>query len=111
MANELELADLVIPGGGDATICMACQWRCSLAPGETGHCQVRVGTEVVLSVIKSRPVTATVARTQTVTPTPSPSDTGGVPTGQPTGDPTPNPTATTGASRPPTTCCPCCTCR
>jgi pyruvate formate lyase activating enzyme len=45
MANELELADLVIPGSGDATICLACQWRCSLAPGETGRCQVRAGTE------------------------------------------------------------------
>ncbi len=45
MANDFELADLVTPGADGATTCLACQWRCSLKPGETGRCQVRVGVE------------------------------------------------------------------
>lgn len=45
MANELELADLVSPGAGGATTCLACQWRCALAPGEAGRCQVREGAD------------------------------------------------------------------
>jgi pyruvate formate lyase activating enzyme len=40
-----ELADLCEPGEHGATVCLACQWRCSLAPGEVGRCQVRVGVE------------------------------------------------------------------
>ncbi|NCC33743.1 MAG: radical SAM protein, partial [Chloroflexia bacterium] len=27
------------------TTCQACQWRCTLAPGETGRCQMRIGVE------------------------------------------------------------------
>jgi pyruvate formate lyase activating enzyme len=38
-----ELADLCAPGDDGATICLACQWRCALRPGELGRCQVRVG--------------------------------------------------------------------
>lgn len=38
-----ELADLIAPGDGGATVCLACQWRCALRPGEVGRCQVRVG--------------------------------------------------------------------
>ncbi len=45
MANEFEHADLVAPGEGGATVCLACQWRCALTPGETGRCQVRAGVE------------------------------------------------------------------
>ncbi len=40
-----ELADLIAPGDDGATVCMACQWRCALKPGELGRCQVRVGVD------------------------------------------------------------------
>lgn len=43
--NDFEFADLVIQGADSATTCLACQWRCRLAPGEIGRCQVRVGVE------------------------------------------------------------------
>lgn len=40
-----ELADLIAPGEGGATICLACQWRCALKPGDLGRCLVREGVE------------------------------------------------------------------
>ncbi|HMQ30619.1 MAG TPA: radical SAM protein [Chloroflexaceae bacterium] len=45
MANDLELADLVTPGDDGATVCLACQWRCGLAPGVAGRCLVREGAQ------------------------------------------------------------------
>jgi pyruvate formate lyase activating enzyme len=40
-----ELAELIAPGDDGATVCLACQWRCALRPGEVGRCQVRAGVE------------------------------------------------------------------
>jgi pyruvate formate lyase activating enzyme len=40
-----ELADLIAPAATGATTCLACQWHCTLAPGELGRCQVRIGVE------------------------------------------------------------------
>lgn len=36
-------ADLIAPGDNETTICLACQWRCALSPGELGRCRVRTG--------------------------------------------------------------------
>lgn len=44
MATEFETADLVATAEG-STLCLACQWRCNLAPDEPGRCQVRVGID------------------------------------------------------------------
>jgi pyruvate formate lyase activating enzyme len=51
MSHDVELADLVTTDGGALTVCLACQWRCALAPGEPGRCQVRVGTETGLALL------------------------------------------------------------
>ncbi|MEI8166789.1 MAG: radical SAM protein, partial [Chloroflexales bacterium] len=50
MSDDVELADLVTTDGA-RTVCRACQWRCALAPGETGRCHVRVGTNEGLALL------------------------------------------------------------
>lgn len=51
MENEQELADLVEPGTPGSTICLACQWRCALAPGEMGRCLVRAGVDQGIALL------------------------------------------------------------
>ncbi|WP_129670837.1 radical SAM protein [Candidatus Chloroploca sp. Khr17] len=45
MTDAHNLADLVIARDENRTTCQACQWRCTLASGETGRCQMRIGVE------------------------------------------------------------------
>jgi len=40
-----ERADLIVSGNDGSCVCLACQWRCALRPGDVGRCQVRVGAE------------------------------------------------------------------
>ncbi len=44
-------ADLIIPTQDGSTTCLACQWRCTLRPGDLGRCQVRAGSETGIDLL------------------------------------------------------------
>jgi pyruvate formate lyase activating enzyme len=46
----MPLAELLTPADDGAFHCAACQWRCTLHPGEVGRCQVRVASEEGISL-------------------------------------------------------------
>ncbi|MEI6181428.1 MAG: radical SAM protein [Chloroflexales bacterium] len=51
MSYDEELADLFTTNSDALTVCGACQWHCTLAPGELGRCHMRVGTATGLALL------------------------------------------------------------
>jgi pyruvate formate lyase activating enzyme len=54
----MRLTELVEPLADGRWRCGVCQWRCELAPGETGRCLVRVGSDAGIAVINDGMVSA-----------------------------------------------------